>query len=100
MNVHVPKKRLISRVAALSQSDAAPSPSVIFDPSKLPDQYGMICEGLCLEPEIADGSPVRAPIVIAETAHLPAWLIQVNRNAKFRTLYTRSSGRLAGSFGA
>ena len=45
-------------------------------------------------------SPVRAPVAIAEPVHLPAWLVQVKRNVKFRVLYTRSSGRLAGSFGA
>ncbi len=55
MNMHVSKKRLTSRVAPLPQP-AAPTPNVILDPSKLPDQYGMICEGVCLEPEIADGA--------------------------------------------
>ena len=55
MNMHVSKKRLTSRVAPLPQP-TAPTPNVILDPSKLPDQYGMICEGVCLEPEIADGS--------------------------------------------
>ena len=217
MNVHVPKKRILSRAVALPQPLAEPEPGLILEPSQLPDRYGMIVKGVCLEPEIADGSCllfdktasykpgdlvilwrrpelvkpgqpqsivkrlymapppwvkfpyrdtfnlsrimqaahatakwrvasvggsyrewfasalrtewkrakesrarreqniglplrscpadepalfVRAPIAVTEPVRVPAWLVQVKRNAKFRTLYTRSSGRLAGSFGA
>ena len=53
--------------------------------------------GLPIGSCIADATP---PALIAEPVRLPAWLVQVKRNANFRTLYTRSSGRLAGSFGA
>ena len=55
--------------------------------------------GLPIGSCVAD-APVRAPLSIPEPVRLPAWLVQVKRNVKFRTLYTRSSGRLAGSFGA
>jgi hypothetical protein len=58
--------------------------------------------GLPLRSCLADAgaSPAREPAAVAEPVRLPAWLIQVKRNVKFRALYTRSSGRLASSFAA
>lgn len=38
-------------------SAAATPPRILgVDPSLLPDQYALVCEGDCMEPEIADGS--------------------------------------------
>lgn len=56
MNIHVPKERITSGATALSQPVAAQQRPIIHDPSALPDRYGMIAEGVCLEPAIADGA--------------------------------------------
>ena len=41
---------------ALSVASPEPKRHLTVDPSELPDRYAMICEGVCLEPEIADGT--------------------------------------------
>lgn len=41
---------------ALSVASPEPKRHLTIDPSELPDRYAMICEGICLEPEIADGT--------------------------------------------
>lgn len=39
-----------------SPENHAAKPSPLLIPDEMPDVYAMICEGICLEPEIADGS--------------------------------------------
>jgi hypothetical protein len=46
------------------------------------------------------GLPIRSCLADAPAARLPPWWEQAKRNAQFRQLYTRESGRRAGSFAA
>jgi hypothetical protein len=56
MNVHV-KKPIARRRTGIKRPSSPLVPLQKFiDPATLPNDYAMICEGKCLEPEILDGA--------------------------------------------